>query len=268
MKRDEQDLPTGMFPDDGTVDADFLNLLSAEAIEYIHDTSKDQVVNVLTNTDDTAAAVGATAYKITKGLMTKYKPDAMSLEADMSHATALATEVTDMLIEVVEATQPNAAMDVDKIREEALMRAVVMHGEDVDKNADETTREEAQAIYANMMADGSVDEAFGYVNKRSQELGINPNDTERKGIQGGLDWVKNHPNFMQKKPLAQSVAEGVELERSRAMPPPDQQPGLMSEGLELDPAQPPGLRHPPGPMGPGLELDPAQPTPPTEGGLM
>lgn len=262
MKQYEDDLPTGMFPDDGTVDADFLNMLSAEAIEYIHGTSKDEVVDVLTNTDDTAQAVGAAAYKITKGLMTKHKPDALSLEADMSHATALATEVTDMLIEVVEAAQPNAALDVNKLREEALLRAVVMHGEDVDKSADETTREEAQAIYATMMQNGEVDEAYSYVNRRSQELGINTADTERKGIQQGIKWAESSASVFNKKPVAEGVQQGLE---AQAAPPPPQ--GLMDQGPELTPAQPPGLRQSAEPMGPGLELDPAQPQPP-EGGLM
>jgi len=208
---EQRETPVGQFPDDGSVDSDFLNMLSAEAIQYIHEDATKQIVEVLTNTGDTAEAVAATTYKITKGLMDRHKPEAISLEADLNHAMALGAEVTDMLIEVAQAAQPDAQLDVEKLREEALLRATVMHGEDVEARNDPEAKQEAAVMYAGMMEDGTVDEALSYADTRSVELGLNTNDTMRKGIEEG---TKFGAQTLKKAPVAEGVSEGTrQLER-------------------------------------------------------
>lgn len=227
MKKPETQVPPGQFADDGSVDSDFLNMLAAEAIQYIHADATEEIVNVLTNTSNTSEAIGATAYKITKGLLDRHKPEAISLEADLSHAIALGTEVTDMLVEVVQAAQPEAIMDPDKVREEALLRATVMHGEEVEAKGDPDAKEEAGVMYATMMQDGTVDQAFQYVDKRSAELGLNTNDTMRAGIELGTGYTSG---LLEKNPLAKGIEQGTQNMAKMgktpedAAPPPEQGP--------------------------------------------
>lgn len=246
------EIPVGQFPDDGTVDSEFLNQLATEAIEYIHEDAKDEVLSVITNTDNTANAIGATAYKITRGLIERHKPAAMSLEADMSHATALATEVVDMLVEVAEAAQPEAVADVDKIREEALLRAVVMHGEEAETTMDEDQKEEAQMIYGRMMTDGTADEGLAYVNQRSKELGLNSNDWTRQGTELGTGFAQGMIDKAVKKPLEQGVQQGVQNMEKQVQAAPE---------MAQAPAAQPPMEQPP------MEQPPADPNAPLMGGM-
>jgi len=190
-----------------TVDQMFISQLTAEAQEYIFDTAKEEVRDAITNTENSAEAIGATTYKVTKGLLDKYKKVGISLEADMSHALALGTEITDMLVETVQAMQPEAILNPDKLREEALMRATVMHGEDIEKLDDPEAKEEAQVMYANMMDDGTVDQAMGYVNSRSADLGLNTNDMMRTGVEQGTKFAQD--TMAAKDPLAEGIAKGL-----------------------------------------------------------
>ena len=256
MQQNPNDLPPGVFPEETGVDGDFLNQLSAEAIQYIHEDAREQIVDVLTNTDNTTEAVAATTYKITKGLLERHKTEAMDLEADMSHAVALATEVTDMLVEVVEAVQPDAAMDTDKLREEALMRATVMHGENLEQQGDPQQKEEAQVIYARMMQEGTVDEAFSYVNKKAEQHGINTNDMMRKGNELSQPFLKQQvdQNVAKQKPLAAAVSQATQAPANPPPPEPQPQPVM---GAPEQAAPPPE----PQPMA-------AQPAPPNQKPLM
>jgi hypothetical protein len=203
---------TGPFFPGEDVDSMFLNQLTAEAAEYIHDTAKDEVLEVLSNTDDTAATIAATTYKITRGLLERHKDVGLSLEADLSHALALGSEVTDMLVEIVEVTQPNAAFDPQRLREESLLRATVMHGEEVEKRDDPDEKDAARVMYTMMMQDGTVEQGMNYVNKRSSEMGLNTNDMLRRGVEGHRK--QQNPK---KDPLSAAVSNGVQ---GMAEPPP------------------------------------------------
>ena len=194
-------------PGQMNIDQMFIDQLSAEAVEYIHEDARKEVLDAITNTDNTAEAIAATTYKVTKGLLEKHKPVGLSLEADMGHALALGSEVTDMLVEIVEATQPKAVIDFDSLREESLLRATVMHGEDVEKIGDPEAKEEAQVMYANMIADGTVDQGMAYVNERSKTLGLNTNDMMRKGTEAGTKWAQDYAAA--KDPLAEGIKKGM-----------------------------------------------------------
>lgn len=228
------------FPE-GSDEGDFLNSLTAEAIQYIFEDAQEEVLNVLTNTDNTAEAVAATTYKITKGLLERHKRAATTLEADMSHALALGTEVTDMLVDIVAATQDQAIVDKDKLREEALMRATVMHGEDVESRERPEDKEEAQGMLTNMIQDGSVDQAFNHVNARAREMGVNTNDMLRKGTEQSTGFLQG---LNQKNPMAEGVEQGVKNMEQNAMgaTPPHKQ-------MSSPPAPPPAAPVTPAPQG-------------------
>jgi hypothetical protein len=222
------------FPDDGSIDAKYLNQLTAEAVEYVHGDAREQIVDALNNTDNTPEAVAAITYKVTKGIMERHKKIGLGIEADLSHALALGSEVNDMLVEIIERTQPNSGMDFQKLREESMLRATVMHGEDADTIATDDDREQAQVMFAGMMQDGSVDEGFKYVNQRSAELGLNPNDMLRTGGQAG---VKQVPQLQAKqRPIAQGVQQGV---RNMQEMPTQAPPSLMGSPPPQQAAPPP-----------------------------
>lgn len=202
-----------------TVDQKFLDQLTAEAEMYIFDSAKIEVQDAITNTEDTPQALAATTYKVVKGLMEKHKKVGLSLEADMSHALALGTEVTDMLVETIQAMQPDAIIDADKLREETLLRATAMHGEDMEKIGDPEAREEAQVMYAGMMQDGTVDQAMGYVNSRAKDLGLNTNDMMRKGTEMGKKWGEEQ--VAAKDPLADGIKKGLHNMSTGPAPPAD-----------------------------------------------
>lgn len=193
------EIPPGLQGD--TPEAEFTNQLIAEAVEYIHEKNIDGVVKLLTESKDTADTMGALAYKVTKGLIDKHKKAGMAMDIEFNVAMGLATEVIDMELEILDKIQKDPLYDPQRLREDALMHAIVMYGE---KHQDDPEAKEAsQTMLRAMMMDGTTDQAFSYVNKRAAQEGVNINDMKRQGM-GMLE--QSGP---QKNPVAEGVQRGL-----------------------------------------------------------
>jgi len=245
-------------PEDSmSVDQMFIDQMTAEATMYIFDSARQEVLDAIINTENTAEAIGATTYKVTKGLLEKHKKVGLSLGADMSHAVALGTEVTDMLVDMVQAAQPNAILNPDKLREESLMRTTVMHGEDVEKIGDPEAKEEAQVMYASMMQDGTVDQAMGYVNSRASDLGLNTNDMMRTGVEQGSKFAED--TAAAKDPLKEGIAKGI-----HNMSLPGEEPAALAPEQAAAPAEQPIMAEAQAPAPPSADPMAAETPPPQQ----
>ena len=198
----------GLDQTDDSEQGQFVDQLTAEAIEYIHGTAKDEVLSAVTDTDNTGAAIGATTYKITAGLLDKHKKEGMAMDIEMDVVMGVATEVIDMLAEILEATQPDAIGNGQKLREDALLQAMMMHTEKFE--GDDRAKEEAEVMLRGMVQDGTADKAFNYVNKRAAEEGVNTNDMQRQGntLLADSGYSQNR-NAQQERPVAAGVRQGL-----------------------------------------------------------
>ena len=196
----------GLEQTDDSPEGLLLDQLVAEAVEYVHVKARDQVVDALRKTDNTAATMGAITYKMSRGLLEKHRERGLNFDIDMNLAMGLATETIDMLGEVVERVNPNAAMNLDKVKEDALLHTVALHGEQLDKEDNPEVRAQAKAAMRGYMQDGSVDAAFGYMNQRASVEGLNTNDMMR---QGGEMAKASMGKQAQRHPIAAGVEQGL-----------------------------------------------------------
>lgn len=186
-------------------EVDFINQIVAEAVEYLHVKNLDRVVDLLSKTDDTAGTIGALAYKTTRGLLEKHKKAGMSLDIEMDTAMGVATEVIDMIMEINQRVNADTTMDEQRVREDALLQVMMQHSKEL--SDDEISRDDAAVMLRGMMQDGTVDEAFGYVNRRAKDEGLNINDIIRKG--DDLRDKAMTERGPQKKPVSAGVEQAL-----------------------------------------------------------
>ena len=186
-------------------DHQLIDGLIADAVEYIHGKAQEEVISALANTEDITGSMAALTYKITKGVLDNNKKAAISMHADMNHATAVGTEVVDMLAEILERIEPEAAFDIDKLKEESFTRAMVMHGEQME--GDPANKEEAGILFEDMLADGTVQQGMDYVNQRATQDGVSTADMERKGLEMAREGARM--SVPEKNPVAAGVEQGL-----------------------------------------------------------
>lgn len=186
-------------------EADFINSMVAEAVDYVHGENRDKVVELLAKSDDTSGTIGAITYKLTRGLIEKHKKAGLALDIEMDTALGVATEIIDMLMEVQERVQEDHSYDPQKIREDALLHVMTQHSETL--SDDDVSRQDAAVMLRGMMQGGEVDQAFDYVNKRAKAEGINPQDMMRQGTE--LAKQASAAAAPQKKPVAAGVQQGL-----------------------------------------------------------
>lgn len=161
---------------------DQLDQLIAEAIDYIHGKGRDAIIEQLDNSDDTSGTMAAITYKVSKALLERHKKD-RSLDITMDLAMGLATEVIDMQVEMLERMNPGLTnnTNVNRLREDALLKTTIMHGEQLEKEGGPSLKDDARVMLADFIRDGTADNAFQYVNKRANQEGLNVDDMMRKG---------------------------------------------------------------------------------------
>jgi hypothetical protein len=212
----------------GLMDAEQQELLSqmvAEAVDYIHGKARGEIINQLDNAVDVSETMAAITYKTTRGLLERHKKQGMSMEMDMSLAMGLATEVLDMQVEMWERMNPETQMDTQRLREDALLRTLMAHAENV--GDDPAAKEEAAMMLRGFMQDGSVDQAFGYVNQRAANDGL---DIEAIIRAGNQMLTRNHaedPQMQSRRarataqptPMAAGVQQGLMAQAGPEVPP-------------------------------------------------
>ena len=103
------------------------------------------------------------------------------MDITMDMAMGLATGIIDMLMEIQERINPGMSENTNtqRLREDTLLKTTMLHGEQMGDAPE--TKEEAQSMLRGLMEDGTVDRAFGYVNRRANEEGLNVDDMMRRG---------------------------------------------------------------------------------------
>jgi len=179
---------------------DLLDQMVAEAVDYIHGKARTQVVEQLRNSTNTSETIAAITYKVSRGIIERHKQDGMAMDIGMDFAVGLAAEIIDMQIEMMERINPGFAenSNMQRVREDAMMRAITLHGEQVEDTPE--NREEASVMLRGMMQDGTADKAFGYVNNRADQDGLNVDDMMRRG---------NEQTTGQRKPLTGAIRAGL-----------------------------------------------------------
>lgn len=181
---------------------ELMNQMIAEAVDYVHGRARDQIVKQLGNAKDTSETMAAITYKTAEGILRKYKGKGLDAELDL--AMGLATEVIDMQMEILERVNPNVVnTNQQRLREDALLRTITMYAENLEDTPE--TQAQAKEMLASFMQDGSVDTAFGYVNRRAKEEGLNVDDMIRRGNAMAMDAVGGG-----RRPVADAVQNHVE----------------------------------------------------------
>ena len=181
---------------------ELMSQMIAEAVEYIHGKARDQIVEQLRSAEDTADTMAGITYKLTRGLIDKHREQGMAMDMGMDFAIGLATEVIDMQMEMLERIQPGIANSGQKLREDVLLKTVMLHAEETGGSPE--AKEQAQQMLRGMMQDGSVDQAFGYVNQRAAQEGLNVEDMIRRGNTMAQEMVGGG-----QKPVAAGVQQGL-----------------------------------------------------------
>lgn len=158
---------------------ELLTQLIAEAVDYIHGKAREQVIEKLTASQNTSETISAITYKLTRGLLEKHKEQGMAMDIEMDLAMGLATEVIDMQMEILERIKPDLGPQAQKIREDALLRTMMIHAEQMEGNPD--AKADAETMLRGFIQDGTADTAFGYMNKRAAQEGLSTEDMIRTG---------------------------------------------------------------------------------------
>ncbi len=181
---------------------ELLTQLIAEAVEYIHDKARDQVVEKLTASENTSETIAAITYKLSRGLLEKHKEQGLAIDIEMDLAMGLATEIIDMQLEILERIRPDLGAQAQKLREDALLRTMMIHAEQMEGNPD--AKADAEVMMRSFIQDGTADTAFNYINKRAAQEGLNTDDMIRTGNKAVEQMVGGGP-----APVAEGVQQGL-----------------------------------------------------------
>jgi len=226
-------------------EGELVEAMILDSMEYIHGKGSKDIVKLLGESDNTSQTMATIAYKVVRGVAEKNKATAQ-VEMDMDMLMGVATEAIDMITEVAQsANEIGAGPEVERLKEDTLLKMTVMHGEQLGEINPEQ-RQAAATDLRDYMSDGGTQKAFDYINTRAKEEGLNPNDMMRAGNEAATGY---------KNPIRDKLAEGI----SR---------GLMGQPVEDAPAttvndQPvPGPAEAPGQQPPAGGLMAAQTAPP------
>ncbi len=181
---------------------ELLTQLVAEAVDYIHGKARDQVVEKLTASENMSETIAAVTYKLTRGLLEKHKEQGLAMDIEMDLAMGLATEVIDMQMEMLERIRPDLGEQSQKIREDSLLRTMMIHAEQMEGNPD--AKADAETMMRGFIQDGTADVAFQYMNKRAAEEGLSTEDMIRTGNKAVEQMVGGGPT-----PVAAGVQQGL-----------------------------------------------------------
>lgn len=183
-------------------EAEVVENMKLDVMDYLYGRGFDGVVESLSSTTDTTAAMATIAYRAVRGAAEKNKATAQ-VEMDMDMMLGVATEAIDMITEVAQASdQLVPGANTMRIKEDALLKMTALHGEQMTAEGKLTpeVKEQARTDMRDYMNSPGVDKAFAYVNDRASAEGVNPNDMIRAG---------NELVIGQRRPLQVAVKQGL-----------------------------------------------------------
>ena len=252
-------------------EAELVETMTLDLMDWMTGKAAKQIVKKVRESTNQSATMAAITYKGVKSVATKNARGAI-VEMDIDMLMGVATEGIDMLTEIVEASgQIQPGSNVDRLKEDTLLKLTVMHGETIEQSPE--NRQAAATDLRDYMSDGGTQKAFDYMNARAAEEGINPQDMMRAG---------NEAVFSSRKPLEDGIKKGLMTQAadSAGPPPPQAAPaagppaeqGLMDRQPPPDQPYPlptgegiaPNPNNPPPPQAPNAELAPPPPPPPPQ----
>lgn len=193
-------------------EVELVDNMRLDALEYIHGTAFEQIKDLLTKSKNPPDTMATIAYKAVRGVAEKNKATA-TIEMDMDMMMGVMTDTIDMVTEVAEAAgQVPPGTNVQQLKEDTLLKATVMHGEQVERTPE--NKAAAATDLRDYTADRGTDKAFNYVNQRAKAEGIDPQSMVRSG---------NELLYGSVNPVEDKLKDGVKrglMDQAREAPPP------------------------------------------------
>ena len=178
---------------------DLMQSLSDGISDYLHGPARDHLATALSSPEGALEdTIAATAYQTLTEVskqIAQMDPGMVTIDILMP----LATETIDYLIEMAHAVGSNIP-DEQELRETSFIKMIEIHLSNPEVTDDPEQRAIAEEYLAEMVQDGSYDEAERYINEKIKAEGGTPEQTEQMAMQ-----------MLQPKqdPLAQGVQQGL-----------------------------------------------------------
>lgn len=178
---------------------DLMQTLSDGISDYLHGPARDHLATAMSADEGVLEdTVAATAYQT----LTEVSKQIAQMDPSMvtiDILIPLATETIDYLIEIAQAVGADIP-DEQELREMSFMKMIEIHLSNPEVANDPEQRAIAEEYLAEMVQDGTYEEAEKYVNQKIQAEGGSPEDTEQMAMQ----MLQPRQN-----PLAQGVQQGL-----------------------------------------------------------
>ena len=250
-------------------EAELVEDMTLDCMDYIYGKGADAIVKALSESTDTSKTLGTIVYKAVSSSAHQRKATAQ-VAMDMDMMMGVTTACIDMSIEVAQAAgQVMEGSNVQQLKEDVLLKTVVMHGEQLERTPEQ--REMAMTDLRDYSSDNGAQKALDYVNRRASAEGLNPKDMERAGneaffgtqtptrdaLSAGIDRGLMQKHGLPEPPAAPPEANGEVVPSATDAPPQEQ--GLMDQGDMVPPQAPDPL-----PTGPGIAPAPGGFPPPQD----
>lgn len=134
--------------------------LNKQVEQHIHGRKREQILDQFSR-NPTADAVASITYDLIRKMDEQASQRNSPLELDV--LMGVATETIDILVEIMEAMGIN--MDPNEMREEALMKMVLLHMQFVEDDPEEKAA--AQELLMALQEGGEFDQGMEYIQKRA-----------------------------------------------------------------------------------------------------
>ncbi len=139
---------------------DLVNSLVSQVEKYIHGPAREQIITQIEQ-NPTADTLAEITYSTIIGI------DQQSVErgspVDIDVLMGVATETIDLLVEIMEAM--GVQMNPDEIREETLLKIVMLHMQAVENDPEEKAA--AEQLLATLAEDGTLEQSMQYIEQRA-----------------------------------------------------------------------------------------------------
>lgn len=175
------------------MDKQLFSELSDRISDYIHGPAREQIVQQIDRgSDQLGETIAATAYRIVRETADQLEQVDSGM-LGMKLMLKLATQTIDYLLEIADAL--GVKYRPRKAREEALLKMVGLHMEQIGDNPEQ--RAVAEQMLDQMLKDGTYQKAMGVAKRRMREEGVDPSEAARTGEQ------------MAQNKVAQGVQQGL-----------------------------------------------------------
>lgn len=169
---------------------DLVNRLVSQVEKHIHGPQREQLLKKL-EANPTADTLAEATYNTIVAIDAQASQRGAGVSLDV--LLGVATETIDMLIEIMQAM--GIQLNPDEMREETLLKIVMLHMEKVGDDPEEKAA--AEAVLAQMVDDGTMGESMDHIVSKAD---ASPDEIIAAG--GG-------PPGPQKKPMAAGIQQGL-----------------------------------------------------------